>query len=309
MTTTTRERLNTPLLFPCAARVKMPQLGSEDSDVKLGQKTNQFTPDTIVFKTSGDTNDPISKDYLSKVSTGLRFEEEVVKERCFHALPYDEKYMYEAFDISDLVSVPPKTKLLVGRHNPRGEDTRHMPCNLTKSTKSHLKPLKRRITERAQQMHFEAVRREELREIQRRILEKEQALEKVDEDKEEAEDKEDEGEEQTGVFLTESKTGKPQKKTQLKVEVKEPAEKTEDPPETVRSTRMTIRSKSQAKTAAELLAEDEEKAVKKEKHGNEWDSYVMSLLSKNTANWIVYERTPAGAEDRYVNWQVKLLKT
>ena len=293
MTTTASERLKTPLLFPCAARVKMPQMGSEESSLKLTQNTSQFIPDRIVFKTAGEPNDPISRDYLSKVSTGLQFEEEVVKERCFHALPYDEKYMYEAFDISDLVSMPQKTRMPIGRHNPRGEDTRHMPCNLTKSTKSHLKPLKRQITQRAQQMHFEAVKREELREIQRRIVEKEQALVEDVKEEEEAEEEEEEEGERTGVFITEPIPAKSKKR----VELKEP-EKPVEPPETTRSTKMTIRSKSYTRTAAELLAEDEEKAVKKEKFGNEWDAYVMSLLSTNTANWIVYEKTPAGAEDR-----------
>lgn len=303
MTTSATERLKTPLLFPCAARVKMPQMGSEDSDMKLGQKVNHMTADPIVFRTSGEPNDPISKDYLSKVSTDLRFEEDVVKERCFHALPYDEKYMYEAYDISDLVSVPTKARMPLGRYNPRGEDIRHMPCNLTKSTKSHLKPLKRQITKRAQEMHFEALKREELREIQRRIQAKEQALEKVNEDGEEPGEK-GADDEKEGIFLTETKPLKDKDSSKQKVELKEPPEKVSEPADTFRSTRMTIRSKSQAKTAAELLAEDEEKAVKKEKHGNEWDAYVMSLLSVNTANWIVYERTPAGAEDRYLNYFV-----
>lgn len=303
MSATATERLKTPLLFPCAARVKMPQMGSEDSTLKLGQTANQYVPDTIVFKTSGEPTDPISKDYLSKVSTDLRFEEDVVKERCFHALPYDEKYMYEAFDISDLVSMPAKTRMPVGRHNARGEDNKHMPCNLTKSTKSHLKPLKRRITKRAQEMHFEAVKREELREIQRRILAKELALEEVAEEEEKPEGEEGDEEKKPGVFLTETKQEKEKLKQEQKTESKEPTVVTEKasvkPPETVRSTIMTRRSKNQPKTAAELLAEDEAKAEKKEKHGNEWDSYVMSMLSVNTANWIVYEKTPAGAEDRY----------
>lgn len=278
---TTTERLKTPLLFPCAARVKIPQLGSEDSDLKFGRKTSRLAPETIVFRNPSETADPISKDYLRKVSTDLVFEEEVVKERCYHALPYDEKYMAEAFDIGDLVTLPQKATIPVGRHNSRGLDIRHMPCNLTKSTKPHLKPMRRKITERAQQMHLEAVKREELREIQKRIIEKQRALERVEEIVEA--DIEGGERETKGIFLTETKP----EKTSLTLETE-----TTLPLTVTESVKPTVTQKTLTKTTSVI------EELQKEKRGNDWDAYVMSIISSNTANWIVYERTPTGAKDR-----------
>ncbi|XP_060595193.1 uncharacterized protein LOC132749447 isoform X3 [Ruditapes philippinarum] len=279
---TTAERLKTPLLFPCAARVKVPQLGSEDSDLKPGQKSSRYAPETIVFRNPSEPSDPISKDYLKKVSFDLVFEEEVVKERCFHALPYDEKYLSEAFDIGDIVSLPQRAKIPVGRHNSRGVDVRHMPCNLTKSTKPHLKPLRRKITERAQQMHFEALKREELREIQKRIQEKQIMLERVEEQIEEREEGDDT--EREGVFLTETKPEK--KSATVKTETALTTAVSEKEPI------VEMKSTRKASTLQEDVTEETEK------RGNDWDAYLMSIISSNTANWIVYEKTPAGAQDR-----------
>ncbi|XP_053407054.1 uncharacterized protein LOC123546772 isoform X2 [Mercenaria mercenaria] len=280
---TTTERLKTPLLFPCAARVKVPQLGSEDSDLKPGQKTNRYAPETIVFRNPSEPSDPISKDYLKKVSFDLAFEEEVVKERCFHALPYDEKYMSEAFDIGDLVPLPPRAKIPVGRHNSRGIDVRHMPCNLTKSTKPHLKPLRRKITERAQQMHLEAIKREELREIQKRIQEKQRVLERVEEKIEQ--DTEEGRTERESVFLTETKPETISSTQKTEATLPATFSETVEP---------TVTWKSTTKTTTD----HEDITEPKEKRGNDWDAYLMSIISSNTANWIVYERTPAGAQDR-----------
>lgn len=280
---TTAERLKTPLLFPCAARVKIPQIGSDDSDVKLGQKTSRYAPETIVFRNPSEQTDPISKDYLKKVSIDLAFEEEVVKERCFHALPYDEKYLAEAFDIGDLVLYPHRTRIPVGRHNARGVDVRHMPCNLTKSTKPHLKPLKRKITERAQQMHIEALKREGLKDIQKRIAEKQMALEMVEENLEEQ--LEEEETEREGVFLTETKPAKLPETQQTEAQAGT-------------SGTVAIEATAMLRSPTKTTSRVEEIDELKEKHENNWDAYVMSMISSNTANWIVYERTPAGTHDR-----------
>ena len=253
------ERLKTPLVFPCAARVTMPQLGSEDSDIRDGLKSGKYAPDTIVLKSSGQLEGPVGREYLKKVATGLSFEEDVVRERCFHALPYDEKYMFEAFDIGDLVPVPPKTKVPVGRHNAR-VDVRHMPCNLTKSSKSHLKPLKRRITIRAKQMHMEAVKREEMRESL-----KKKAIE---------------GTKQGDI-------GEPSTSSETSLEPTESFFLTE--------TKVEPESKSEVKEETKVIRQME---APLSKHGNDWDAYLMSIISSNTASWIVYERTPAGSQDR-----------
>ena len=34
----------------------------------------------------------LNKDYLRKISSDLLFSEDVLKDRCFHLLPYDKKY-------------------------------------------------------------------------------------------------------------------------------------------------------------------------------------------------------------------------
>lgn len=280
---TSTERLKTPLLFPCAARVKMPQFGSEDSDLKLGHKTSRIAPETIVFRNPSELSDPISREYLKKISLDMAFEEEVVKERCYHALPYDEKYLAEAFDISDLVPYPTKTKIPVGRHNARGTDVRHMPCNLTKSTKPHLKPLKRKIMERAQLMHLEALKRQEYKEIQRQLIEKQRALLKDEEGIEHFKEEETERE---GVFLTEAKTER--RPVSLIIQTKETTALSD-------AEEHTATVKPAPKTVSTVTIEP---AEDQEKRGNDWDAYVMSLISTNTANWIVYEKTPQGTRDR-----------
>ena len=286
------ERLKTPLLFPCAARVKIPQLGSVDADVKEGQKSNRLAPDAVVFRHSGGSPEPVSQQYLRKVSMDLNFEEDVVRERCFFALPYDEKYMYEAFDISDIVTLPPRTKYPVGRHNARGVDVRHMPCNLTKSTKSNLKPLKRKIIERARQMHIEALKREDKKEIL--SLHKP----KTSLDEEETEDSSE-----PSVFLTETKVetkAKPSSRVQVKPKSgdvqkldRELTEAKSPEPPKPKLDMKTVKTKTRSEVSD---ASSEEKEAEKKK--NNWDSYLMSLLSENTANWIVYERTAAGSQER-----------
>ncbi|KAJ8317102.1 hypothetical protein KUTeg_005006 [Tegillarca granosa] len=77
-------------------------------------------------------------------------------------LPYDTKYFYEAISPGDIIPQPPKMKIPPGRHDARGSDIRHMPCNLTKSMKPQLKPLKRKIMEKAMQMRQEAIQKAEL---------------------------------------------------------------------------------------------------------------------------------------------------
>lgn len=152
--------MNGPLLFPCAARVKVPQLGSEDSDLKYTKKHRQEQA-AIVFPTSWP-HQPSSQAKVNLLTNNLTFSEDVVKDRCFHMLPYDEKYMYEAFDATGLVPFPPRTKYPVGRHNPRGPDIRHMPCAL-RFTKPKLKPMKKKVMEKALKMHIEAVKENEVK--------------------------------------------------------------------------------------------------------------------------------------------------
>ena len=81
----------------------------------------------------------VDKAYLRRVSTGFSFTEEVVKERSYSSLPYDKKYLLEAFDISNIVSPPPKSRLSLGCHGASLAVKRHLPCNLRPLCKKVIK--------------------------------------------------------------------------------------------------------------------------------------------------------------------------
>ena len=95
------------------------------------------------------TTGEVSKAYLRRVSTGLTFTEDVVKERCFSSLPYDKKYLLEAFDVSDIVTLPPKSRLQLGRHDASLTVKRHLPCNL--------QPLGKKASFKAAKLHEDAI--------------------------------------------------------------------------------------------------------------------------------------------------------
>ena len=270
----------------------MPQLGSDEAEIKSGRKSSRLAPDSVVFQPSSHGAEPVSQQYLKKVSMDLSFDESVVRERCFFALPYDEKYMYEAFDISDIVTIPIKSKFSTGRHNARGFDLRHMPCNLTKTDKSNLKPLKRKIIQRAREMHLEALKREEKKEVPA-LPKPKQSLDELTEESEESTE--------PSVFLTETKLdtkAKPSAKVQVKVRgeeaVKIERQVTEIKPEVEEKDEV---KEIKVKTKSEVSGTVTEEELKKGT-GNNWDSYLMSLLSQNTANWLVYNRTQAGSMER-----------
>ena len=136
--------MNAPDLFPCAFKVKVPHVGADETVFKY----NNTVKDKKSRSSARLYKDP-SKDYIKRMSNGLSFSEEVVKERGFHTLPYDSKYFFEALDPSGIVQSQNRTSKPVGRHNPRNPDRRHMPCHLKKKGEHHLKPLRRKIRERA----------------------------------------------------------------------------------------------------------------------------------------------------------------
>ena len=96
----------------------------------------------------------MSTDYIKQISSDLYFGEDVVRDRCFHMLPYDKKYFKEALDISGIVSPRQKTRDVMGRHNNRVADSKHLPCHIRKRATHKLKPMKRKILEKALQVHF-----------------------------------------------------------------------------------------------------------------------------------------------------------
>jgi len=93
----------------------------------------------------------ISKAYLRRVSTGLSFTEDVVKERSYSSLPYDKKYLLEALDVSHIVTPPSKSRRLLGRHDPSLTVKRHLPCNL--------KPLGKKVAIKAAKLHEDVIHR------------------------------------------------------------------------------------------------------------------------------------------------------
>ena len=116
-----------------------------------------------ILEPHDNTSAPVEDRYIKKISADLRFSEEVVKEKCFHMLPYDEKYFWEALDIGDLIVKPPAGKLFDrcggGRHNNRGPDIRHAPCLISNSKKS-LRPMKSDIVQKAILLHQQAVQKQ-----------------------------------------------------------------------------------------------------------------------------------------------------
>ena len=85
-----------------------------------------------------ENHEPVSDAYVANVSSELTFSEDVVRDRCFHMLPYSNKYLYEALDISDIVStLPTHSNVPQGRHNMRGPDLRHSICHLKQTPRKN----------------------------------------------------------------------------------------------------------------------------------------------------------------------------
>ncbi|XP_071089741.1 HEAT repeat-containing protein 4-like [Haliotis cracherodii] len=264
------ETVKVPSHFPCAARVKMPQLGSEDSEIKIRRQAPRST--LMLYQSTDMSKMPVQDSYLKRISSGLVFEEDVVKDRCFHTLPYDSKYFWEVLSLDGLVPLPPKARIPVGRHNTRGPDVRHIPCGFTKITKGHqLKPLKRKIMEKAMKMHQDALMAGMMEETKPQGDE----MEKLED-----EDVSPEG----AVFMTEVSQEQPKAKPQLKEPSQRAAKKVtyrrqkdEDPI----SASVSPSKLTQSSTEAQLPSF----ATR-----NDWDAYLLSILSPLTANWMVHER-------------------
>lgn len=86
-----RNNLKTPSMFPCAARVTMPQIGSEN--VSLRKKLNKPSLIDLAMKPQLGIDKPLDRKHIQKISGVLTFDEDVVKDRCFHMLPYDSRYL------------------------------------------------------------------------------------------------------------------------------------------------------------------------------------------------------------------------
>ncbi|XP_052099876.1 HEAT repeat-containing protein 4-like isoform X2 [Mytilus californianus] len=270
------EKLRTPALFSCAARVKIPQLGAEDSQLSLQLPPKKPAQTSIVFR-SFSHPEPVDRRYLKKISSDLHFGEDVVKDRCFHMLPYDEKYLFEALSLDGIVEAPEKAKIPPGRHDSRGTDNRHMPCNLTKSTKSHLKPLKRKIMEKAKQMHDDAIQKAAIDEEKRKA----EAI---------PENEEEEIEVKQSFFITEPQLQPPQPSS---VRYIPPAPHWELPKrEEAQPDKKEVKVQPKPKPSTKSVISRVSKGrpiVLEEKKEDDWDAYVLSKLSKNIAQKLVHE--------------------
>ncbi|NP_001171770.1 HEAT repeat-containing protein 4-like [Saccoglossus kowalevskii] len=232
------DKLATPFLFPCAAKVKIPQIGSEDSKLRI--KGISDIPLGKIPEVSGD----ISKKYLKKISTDLKFADEVIEQRGAHTLPYDETKLLDAYRYEGLCTTPHKKHVVVGRHNTRGADKKHLPCNL-KKRHHHLMPLIVRPPDKS----------------------------KVEEDEDESSEEEEDGSE----VSTDTRNRKPGKS---KVRIESPDKRASPDPAEV------------FLTEANLAARELESQVSKETA--KWEEYLLLSLSKNTARWIVSEKTGMG---------------
>lgn len=259
------DRVKTPALFPCAAKVKIPQLGSEETNFEL-KLSHKPAPSSVIFK-SFQAPEPVQRSYLKRISADLSFSEDVVHDRCFHMVPYDRKYLFQALDPYDIVSPPPHAKIPPGRHDARGMDQRHMPCHLTKSYKPQLKPLRRKIMERAREMHKAVVTQDTDTDVS-----------SVD-----------------SFFMTEVSGASSDIAKTEDVQQVVPKEKKQ-----VKSTKG-VKKRSPRKTASNQSSIDTERETQQAwerfcKETYDWDAYTLSRVSSHMAKWVVLEKMPEGEE-------------
>ncbi|GFN92089.1 heat repeat-containing protein 4 [Plakobranchus ocellatus] len=282
------------MLFPCAAGVQMPQIGANDTKIKVtngrSPTPSMLLPMTIVPQ---DAN-PVNSRYVKMVSNGMSFAQEVVEDRCLHMMPFSEKYFEEVFNPGAFVPAPKKTTQIIGRHDKRGTDIRHMPCYLKKIAKPlPLTPLRKQVKEKAHELHKQALLDAQLK-------------------KEPKKGKDPLSQSASSFFLTETVSEstlpsqlKPipegqdglskKEETKMKKEVKlETSLKPErrDVNKSGNSTFLSIPKSDQGPVSRiSTITETDEHGETKEKRGD-WDDHLMSRLSQLTANWIVHERTP-----------------
>lgn len=90
-------------MYSTTPKVNMPQFGSEVAPEPTETKSYIQTPDTFQ-----KTNSATRKQIKDISFIGIKFEESVVRERCFDALPYDPKYLNEVLDSSQIITPKPK---------------------------------------------------------------------------------------------------------------------------------------------------------------------------------------------------------
>ncbi|KAJ8026097.1 HEAT repeat-containing protein 4 [Holothuria leucospilota] len=221
-------QLGRPMLFPCADRVKVPQIGADIGTVSplSSIHINQGLP----LESYLHNEKKYSTNYLKRISEDLTFSEEVVKSHASHSLPYDKTDLKEVFRFDRprrrrKKTLPDTEEKL----HARGWEKKHIPCHIHKLSEHKLTPLK------VPKFRLKRENQEEL------VL---AGSENLDEKKSDH------------IFLTESLL------------------------------RQSIDDKSSDEKEPELEA----------KKSETWDSQLLMKLSKNTARWIVSEKTLEGAQ-------------
>ena len=276
--------LERTMLFPCAAGVQMPQIGAEDSKIKVA-KSQQAIPSLSVLPMTivPQDNNPASQKYVNMVSSSLSFTQDVVEDRCLHMMPYDDKYFSGVFKPGALLPVPPRAKSVMGRHNKRGFDSRHMPCMLKKVFKpSPLTPLRRQAREKALELHKEALI------VQRKVKQNDSNM--------------SEEKSSPSFFITETLDAKEQKRISKLKPIPESNHSMNLSASATNKQKEIYSSKDDSSDFFTLNKKEETKsddsaadATGSHYLQNDWDDHLMSRLSKLTANWIVHEKLP---EDR-----------
>ncbi|XP_033633184.1 HEAT repeat-containing protein 4-like isoform X2 [Asterias rubens] len=130
-----------PELFPCADRVKVPQVGADASSFKGNNISLSDLRPTPYFS---KRQNMLRRDYLQKISSDLVFSEDVVKTHAAHMLPYDKKNIKDAYDYTDIIQRDRKKFVgPVGRYNSRTTD-QHLPCHIKKRCTHRLEPLRKK---------------------------------------------------------------------------------------------------------------------------------------------------------------------
>lgn len=231
-----RRSLEAPVFFTSASRVKIPFVGDDTRKIKHVKPS--FYP--ISNPLERHHND-IADFFVKSVSTDIRFEKDVVRERCSHKLPFREHTFKNLYDSSGFTSLLPKgVSDYAGRFDSRGY-IRKMP--------SHLKKI-----------HYPDSRKKKVKEdlalcdLTEKASAK--ALPRVE-----------------SIFLTEI-VGKPGSGASKRRSAK----------------------KESSKSAS--LHPPSESSIG---DGAGWDEYLLDLMSKDTAHWIVYESLSSGIQKEKLN--------
>lgn len=134
-------QIGRPTLFPCADRVKVPQIGADH-----GKVSSSHQPQISVglpLETFLRNEEKYNANYFKRISEDLVFSEDVVRTHASHSLPYDRSDLKEVFSFKKTQKKKKKTLTdSVEKFHARGFEKKHLPCNIHKISEHKLTPLK-----------------------------------------------------------------------------------------------------------------------------------------------------------------------